>query len=418
MGYDLSTDLQLKMSSGYTTMNMSEITPIPTVSFRPSNGNKLGTSIFSNSSIKTWILEPQIGYKKNWGSSVVEVLLGTTFQQNKKEGQVLLASGFTSDALLENIQAAPSLFVIGAEKSQYRYNALFGRVNYRLKNKFIFNATGRRDGSSRFGAGHQFGNFGALGFGWIFSNEGWVHNTLPFISYGKLRASYGTTGSDQIGDYQYLNTYSATSYPYQGLTGLFPTRLYNPDYSWESNRKLEIGIDLGFPGERLTFSASYYNHRSSDQLVGYALPPSTGFASIQYNFPAIVQNTGFEFELNAQLIKNTHLSWTTNFNLTIPRNQLVAFPGIAATSYANTYEVGKSLNSKKLLHYLNLDPQTGIYQFEDLNGNGSGLDIPADQKIARQVAQSFYGALENAIHYKSFELSFISNLPNKRALIT
>ena len=102
--------------------------------------------------------------------------------------------------------------------------------------------------------------------------EKFIHDGLPFLSFGKLRTSYGITGSDQIPNYGYLDTYSPTTYPYQGNSGLIPTRLVNPDYAWETNKKLEGGIELGFFKERILLTASYYHNRSSNQLVGYSLP--------------------------------------------------------------------------------------------------------------------------------------------------
>ncbi len=172
------------------------------------------------------------------------------------------------------------------EYVQYRYHAVFGRINYNWKDKYIFNLTGRRDGSSRFGPGKRFSNFGAVGVAWIFSEENFFEKHLSFLSYGKLRVSYGVTGNDQIGDYEFLDTFSLTSYPYQGNIGLYPTRLFNPDFAWERNRKLEGALDLGFMQDRIFLRAGYYRNRSDNQLISLPLPPSIGFASIRSNLPA------------------------------------------------------------------------------------------------------------------------------------
>src|SRR6185312_6807051 len=127
-----------------------------------------------------------------------------------------------------NIAAASDLAVLENSNSQYRYLAMFARLNYRWKDKYLLNVTGRRDGSSRFGPGKQFANFGAIGVGWIFTKETFVHST--FMSFGKVRASYGITGNDQIGDYGYLDSWSSTSRQYQEVAGLQPTRLFNSDF--------------------------------------------------------------------------------------------------------------------------------------------------------------------------------------------
>src|SRR5690606_38854564 len=114
--------------------------------------------------------------------------------------QGLYATGYTSDALLEDITSAADITPLGAVNTRYRYNAVFGRVNYTWKKKYILNLTGRRDGSSRFGPGNRFANFGAVGAAWIFSGESWM-KALPFLSFGKLRGSYGVSGNDQISEY-------------------------------------------------------------------------------------------------------------------------------------------------------------------------------------------------------------------------
>src|SRR5690606_19160102 len=175
--------------------------------------------------------------------------------------------------------------------------AAFARVNYNLGGKYIINLTGRRDGSSRFGSGNRFANFGAVGAAWIFSEETWLKDHFNIISFGKLRGSYGTTGSDAIGDYQFLDTFTPTTYPYNSTSGLYVSRLSNPDYSWETNRKTEIGLELGFFQDRISLLGAYYRNKSSNQLVGLPLPVLTGHTSVQFNLPATVENTGFEVQL-------------------------------------------------------------------------------------------------------------------------
>src|SRR5258708_653893 len=334
-------------------------------------GNPTGLCAFSNGSISTWIAEPQIDFHKNIGQGKLTALAGITFQQSIRDKQGLIASGYTNDTQLENIGSAASLSSFGPEYSNYKYNALFGRINYNLKEKYIVNLTARRDGSSRFGPDKRFSNFGAVGAAWIFSKEDFVIQNLPALSFGKFRGSYGVTGSDQIGDYQYLDTHSPTNFTYQGGKGLIPNRLANPDFGWEENRKIEVGLELGFLQDRISFSASYYRNRSSNQLVGYSLPAVTGFTSIQSNLPATIQNAGLELNLSTVNIQHHDLTWNTNFNITFNRNKLVSYPNIQGSSYANTYQVGSSLFIQKKYKSLGVDSQTGLYTFQDVDNNGT-----------------------------------------------
>jgi TonB-linked SusC/RagA family outer membrane protein len=403
IGYKLSPDFEFKLSLGYTKISESEIVTYPLSSFDPAYGIRTGFASFASSGSKTWIVEPQLNYQKKWGMGKFHFLAGATLEQNSGSGQTLFASGFTSDALLENIGAATGIFPLAVNSSVYKYAAVFCRINYDWKEKYLLNLTGRRDGSSRFGPGRQYANFGAAGIGWIFSSEPYIRQNLSFISFGKLRTSYGISGNDQIGDYQYLNTYSTTSFPYLGSGGLYPTQLYNPDYAWEINRKWEVGLDLGFLKNRIMISAAYYRNRSSNQLVGYPVPWITGFNSITANFPAVVQNTGIELEFNTINIRNAGFTWTSTVTLTLPENKLISYPNLAASAYATSYVIGKSLYIKPAFQLNMVDPQTGLYQFQTKDGSGIPSN-PADLEARKTISQTAYGGLQNSLQWKGWKL--------------
>jgi TonB-linked SusC/RagA family outer membrane protein len=229
--YTLLPGLNIKANLGFTQSKMKQVQTLPASGFNPATFTG-STSQFGNSSANSYIIEPQAEYSFAAGPGKLNILAGASWQQTTNEGQYLQGSGFSSDALLKDILSASTVTVRGADNRQYNYQSVFGRLNYDIKQTYLLNLTFRRDGSSRFGPGKQFGNFGAIGAGWIFTNENVIKNALPFLSYGKLRGSYGTTGNDQIGDYQYLDTWGSTSFPYAGSAGLNPTRVYNPDYSW------------------------------------------------------------------------------------------------------------------------------------------------------------------------------------------
>ncbi len=187
---------------------------------------------------------------------------------------------------------------------------LFGRINYEWQSKYFLNLNFRRDGSSRFGPGKQFGNFGSIGAAWVFTNEKFISNNLSFLSFGKLRASYGTTGNDQIGDYQFLNTYASSGLAYQGITGLEPTRLYNPEFGWEKSTKIEVALETGFLRDRIFLTTAFYRNQSANQLVGIPLPGTTGFTSINANLDATVQNQGLEITLHTDNFKGKNFRWS------------------------------------------------------------------------------------------------------------
>ena len=411
LSYQIIPSLQAKVSLGYTQTDMNEIVKYPVSSFLPIFNINTGSSVFSTSSIKTWITEPQLIWHKQFTDNNLEVLIGTTFQQDRRLGTSLQATGYKSDALLGNMAAASAINTDPRQPPYdllYRYTALFGRIHFDHKGKYIANITGRRDGSSRFGPGNQFANFGATGLAWVFSEEPFLKNRFSGLSFGKLSSSFGITGNDQIKDYQYLSNWIPTTYPYLSASGVYPTNLANQNYAWETNKKWEAAVELGFLKDRLLFSTRYYQNRSSNQLVGYALPSITGFPSVQANLPAIVQNTGWEFEFSAVIIKTQKLSWTASVNLTIPRNKLLSYPNIEGSPYASVYEVGKSLYIKKMFHNTGVDPQSGVYLFQT-NSNNNSQDIfnpiyPDDLQGRKEVAQTYYGGFSNSLTLKNWKL--------------
>src|SRR5690606_31700473 len=276
--------------------------------------------------------------------------------------------------------------------SQYRYHAIFGRDNYTYKSRYVLNITGRRDGSSRFGPGRQFALFKAVGLGWVFSEEPFAEELSSVLSFGKLRVSYGTAGNDQIGDYQFLDTYELTG-EYRRVIGLGPSRLHNPDFAWEETRKLEFALELGLLNDRIQLAVSHYRNRSTNQLVGQPLAPTTGFSQIQANFPATVDNDGWEIELHAQNSSSKTIDWSASLLLTLPKNRLSEFPDIQNfPSYSEQYVVGEPLSIAKRYRYLGIDPNTGFYIVEDLNDDGA-FNFE-DRQVVKFRGRRFYGSVQ------------------------
>lgn len=409
LSYEFLPGLILRSSFGYTNVRLNENLFIP-LSAQDPNTSWTGSNRNFNNVIETWIIEPQLNYNKTVGNGELDILIGTTFQKNIADTETRVGIGYTSDLLLEDFNVAP-VKSIGTSSSQYKYNAVFGRVNYNYLSRYLLNLTGRRDGSSRFGPNKQFANFGAIGAAWIFSNESFIKRILPFLTFGKIRGSYGITGNDQIADYGFLSTYSGTEV-YPTGSGLTPTRIANPDYSWETTKKIELAIDLGFIGDRVLLSGSYYRNRSSNQLVGYTLPDIAGFSSIQSNLPAVVQNTGWEFQINTSNIIKKSFSWKSSFNLTLPESKLLSFPNLAGSTYATTYVVGESLFTSSVYHYLGVNPQTGVYDYDDLDGNGR-FTVLDRRPSKKNKTTHFYGGLNNSVNYKSFSLDLFFQFASK-----
>lgn len=405
LSYQLLKNLEIKSSFGYTNMQVNETSTTPIASQNPAFPTP-GNSTFSSNNTLSWIIEPQANYKISFGQHHLEALFGSTFQSSKSNSQIIYAYGYTSDAMLENIQSASTLVISAATNNEYKYNAVFARLNYDYRNKWLLNLTMRRDGSSRFGSNNQFNNFGSVGTSWIFSKQ--TSKSLPFLSFGKLRASYGTTGNDQIGDYRFYNLFSSTSVSYQGTTGLTPSGLPNQSLAWEETKKAEVGLDLGFLNDRFLFGASYYLNRSSNQLVLYNLPALAGFRYVTANLPATVQNDGFEFLVTTSNIKTKNFKWNSSLNLTIGRNKLVSFPDFEKSAYKDILIIGEPITSNRLFHLIGVNNTTGVYQFSDSKGNLTyDPSFPDYATTLVNPAPKYYGAVENSFQYRGFTLDFM-----------
>jgi len=414
--YTLLKGLDIKSTFGYNKADMKQVTLRPLSSLNSTGSVRTsGTAAYAYTYSNNYIIEPQITYDNELWKGKISLLAGGTYQyKQSQQPYYTSASSFTSDDFLRNVNQATE-YNTSSSSSNYKYTSLFGRINYNVDNKYILNLNYRRDGSSRFGPNKKFGNFGSAGAAWVFSEESFLKNKISFLSFGKLRSSYGMAGSDEIGDYQYLASYAASaSAIYNGSSSLVPSRIANSDFKWESTKKFEVALELGFLNDRLSLTSSYYNNRSSNQLITYPLSSQTGFNGFQSNLPATVQNSGAEFSINSVNIKSKFLTWNTSFNISKNSNKLLSFPNIEKTSYYTTYLVGKPISANYAYQYIGIDPVTNFPAYTDFNGVG-GTAAPTsgfaelgrgDRYYAGTLFPSFFGGITNSFTYRGFNLDF------------
>ncbi|WP_437921481.1 SusC/RagA family TonB-linked outer membrane protein [Sphingobacterium sp. LRF_L2] len=410
LSYRLWNELRAKVSTGYTHNTGDEYAMYPSAGINPASGT-LPSARMGTSSASSWIVEPQISYDAPFGLHTLGLLLGASIQQSVNEGISLTGNGYTDENLLRNIASAGTV-VPSYMESAYKYAALFGRVSYNYDKRYLLNFALRRDGSSRFGSGRRFSGFYSVGAGWIFTGEKFLEWLRPLLSYGKIRSSYGVTGNDQIGDYKFMDNWTSGAERYADMLPVNPTGLYNPDYSWEENRKWELAIDLGLFGDRILTGLAFFRNRSGNQLIAYALPVQTGFASINRNLDALVINEGWEWTVDGRVISKQDLSWNVRFNISMPKNRLVRFPGLEESSYAGTWMLGEPLSVRRWYRYQGVDEQTGIYSFEDVDGNG---ELNSDDRtVITHFDPVFFGGLTNTFRYKKWQLSFLFDFKKQK----
>jgi len=408
VGYKIFAGLSFAVNLGYNRNNTSEHSVSPGAAQNPLYPSP--STYFTTNNSEAINVEPQMDYTLNLGRGVFTALLGGTYKKSTSNSTYTYASGYANDAFLNSLNGASYQNTTDGF-GIYKYSAGFARLKYIYDSKYIISLTGRRDGSSNFGPGNQFGDFGSAGLGWIFSEEKGFRTTLPFISYAKLSGNYGTNGSDGVAAYQYQAFWTPSTVPaFQGIKGDKPSNLYNPDYSWALKKSLNLALDLGFLHDRILFNATWYRNRIGNQLGGYPLPIHTGFSSVTQNLPGTVQNAGLEFSITSNNVKTRNFSWTTTFNISFNRNKLLAFPNLMGSPYKRQYVIGKPLSVIYGYRFKGLNDTTGLFEY--YTGKGGVTPYPSyslaadggDQVVIGNREVKYMGGFGNTLSYGHFSI--------------
>lgn len=285
--------------------------------------------------------------------------------------------------------------------------SFFSRANYSLLDRYLFSAGIRADGSSRFGADNRYGIFPAASVGWVVSNEPFAEG-LGRIANLKLRASYGETGNQGIGDFAARGLVAGNSYA--GIPGSAPVSIANPDLRWENTREFDGGMDLFMFDGRLGITADYYIRKTSNLLVERPIPSTTGLLTVWDNV-GNVENRGIDLGITTQNFRpddEDGFAWTTTLNLTHNDNKVTSlFDGQPYTTGINgrltsRVQVGQPIGAFYMYKFNGVDPATGDAIFEDVDGDGEITS--ADQTIVGNPEADFFGGLTNEFSLKGFSL--------------
>ena len=248
----------------------------------------------------SWSLENTIDYRRRFGSlHDVDLLAGTTLQRSNTAAISGSSMTFRTDALgVNGLNAAQTFVSVWTGAPHSSLASYFGRARWGIADKYLFTVTGRVDGSSRFGAGHQYGFFPSAAFAWRASEEPFVKR-LGLFDDLKVRASYGRTGNQEIGNYNALARLGNTVYVFGGnrAIGFAPGSLANPDLRWETTDGVDVGIDATLLRGRVTVGADYYYKKTHDMLYTVPIPSSSGFSYSLQNIGSL-QNRGFELSVS------------------------------------------------------------------------------------------------------------------------
>ncbi len=299
-------------------------------------------------------------------------------------------------------------------KEHWRFISFFTRFNYMYKSRYIAQATLRADGSSRFGKNNKYGYFPTFALGWIITEEDFLRDS-KWLSFLKLKASYGITGNSNIPNYEHVGTYklsTTTSQEYNGEPIRYPAKFANPDLKWETTKSYDLGFETRFFGGRIGTEMAYFFKKSEDVFINVAITATSGYGS-QWQNIATIENEGVEFSINTKNLTGA-FQWDTQFNISTLRNEVTDVGGLTTeeigggtndTRILKGYPVG----TNRLVRVSRIDPEDGRPVYLDKQGNETktykfegeeGYAVPAGR-----VIPDFTGGFTNTFRYKGFTLS-------------
>lgn len=425
--------LTAKVTGGTEILHSFRGTYLPVSTFQGSQEGGVA-STYDYASTRT-LLETLVTYTHKFGEDHdFSVMGGYTHEKFDSHYDSMTGKGFSTDLFMyNNMNAAGTITAKASNKTENILISFFGRVNYSYKDKYLLTATVRRDGSSRFGAQNRWGTFPSASLAWRIGEEPWIKD-LNVFSNLKLRAGYGVTGNERIGDYQSFALMSTTRYTYDGETTtsgvhLNTSNAENQNLKWETTAQANVGLDMGFVNDRIAITLDAYYKKTSDLLLARSLPLYTGFTSGVQNIGSMA-NKGIELEVATQNFVGD-FDWETKFNISANRNRILDIGGddiyitsskpvgtVSEEAYALLRE-GEPLGTLFGYKYIGVlqagetykpqpNAKPGDPKFEDVSGPDGKPDgeIDAyDRTIIGNANPKFTFGLTNNFAWKGFDAS-------------
>ena len=339
----------------------------------------------------------------------VDIVAGTSFQKWQIASNSASAEEFPSDSY-KKLNAGASKTAATSSASNWTLLSYFARANYKLKDRYLLSVSGRYDGSSRFGANNRYGFFPAVSAGWILSDEQFLKNT-KWLSFLKLKASYGLTGNSEIGNYAARGLYGPNAYG--GLGGQSPIQLPNTNLKWESTTSFDMGIEASALNKRVTVEVDYYQRKTKDLLLSVNVPSTTGFLSKLQNIGKL-ENKGIEFTINTENIVSKNFRWSTSINFGANKNKITDLGG-QQIGTLNRAQEGQPLGVFFAKEFAGADSANGdaLYYKNTIKTDGSkdrtttkNVNEAQDVRIGNPNPQFIYG-FRNTFTYKGFDVDVL-----------
>ncbi len=378
-----------------------------------------------------WLNENTLTYEKLFNEiHKLTALVGFTNQGYKIETVQADAMNFNDDfAKYNNLGSGGTLLSPHSSAGEWTLMSYLARINYGFSNRYLVTLTARSDGSSRFGPNKKYGFFPSGAVAWRLINESFMENQLVFSDF-KIRASYGLTGNQSIGDYRYLSSISSVRQPFGGANpvlriGGIPSGISNLDLGWEKNTQTDIGVDFSILNDKLQFTADYYIKITSDLLFNVNIPQTTGYSTSLRNIGKM-KNKGLEFGVNSRNISKDSFKWSTSLNISFNKNKVLTLDGRnkvftgGASGHlvvSNTVlmEVGEPIgnfygrnvdgifqNQSEIDASSQPNAKPGDFRYVDINNDNTITDV--DRTVIGNGNPDFFGGISNTLSYRNFDL--------------
>ena len=367
-----------------------------------------------------WQWENSINYQRSFGDHFISALAAYTMEHYYAESALITAWNFPND-LVTTLDASGTQIASTAESSWSLLSSIF-RLNYDYKTKYLLTGSIRRDGSSRFGSDRRWGYFPSVSAGWNITREEFFPKT-KWLNNLKLRASYGITGNNNIGNYTWIALLARADHNFGGsiIPGSTPSGISNTKLGWERTREHNIGLDLSLFDGRLDFTFDYYKKITTDMLWSVNIPISSGYSSMWDNLGK-VRNEGVEFSVSSKNISGKDFNWSTDFNISFNRNKvldlgnidrIINIIGFGAKNITRVGDPMAQFWGFRLLGMFNTQEEInksatygtqlpGTPHWEDINKDGVIDD--KDMTVIGNPQPHFTGGISNRFTYKKWDL--------------
>jgi len=412
--YKILESLKFNFDVGMSNEHTNRYTSVP--DSHPAGENVGGLASISKFQNGTVMTESYFTFdKKITDNSHLTALLGYSYQRFENENTFTQANQFVSTATKWNLMQSGNILSNTSFKQSNILSSYYARVNYKLMDRYLFTATVRRDGSSRFGGNNKWGTFPSGAIAWNIADESFMTDTK--VSNLKLRIGFGITGNQALPNYLYLEQLgiNGTSTYYlngQAVPAVLPTNFANPDLQWEETAQSNIGVDFGFFDDRFSGSIDLYNKTTDNLLLSFSTAAPSVVGS-QWANVGEVTNKGVEVNLNAGVIDGSDFTWDTNFNFSINKNEVVSLSNdtFSRDEIRSGNGSGVVANQNRIRIIKPGLPLGTFYgkQFTGFDADGleTYLDVDgvdgADEVVIGQIDPDFTFGFNNNFSYKKFD---------------